>query len=126
MEKATAPMPVPVRPVLSGEAGSVLVTVTAPATLPGDAGVNETDILHCWPLLSVRPVQWLVSENGPAAVIALTVTEAAAMLVTVSGWLELVVVTSWSAKVREEGEMAREEICVPEPLPVSDTVSGLP
>lgn len=91
--EALAPMPVPVSEMVCGDPVAESVMVTVPVRVPGTVGVKVTLIVQD-PLFAATDVpQLLVCAKSPLATMLVIESDAVPVFVSVTPWLELVVLT---------------------------------
>ena len=116
----TVVLPVPLRPIGSGDPGALLMIETVPLALPEAVGVkvtvNEVDA----PALSVPAVKPLTAKPVPEALAADRVIAAVPGLVSLTD-VELLLPTSTLPKLMLEG-FAESAPCVPVPLSAMERV----
>jgi hypothetical protein len=121
---AVAPLfPIPTNSTTCcGLSSALSVTTMLPPRDQAAVGLNVTVIVHDDPA-ATPPVQLLVCEKSPVTVIALTVNVAVPGLLTVMGFVELLLPTNTPVKLRLAGPTVAAAAT---PVPLKGTVCGLP
>lgn len=117
---ACVAVPEPLRPIVSGDPGALLVTDTVPVALPLVAGVNVTVNELVAPGFKVLAVKPLSANPAPEALAAETETGAVPEFVSVTD-AEALLPTRMLPKLTLDG-FAESAPCVPIPLSATERV----
>ena len=120
-DNVTSCTPVPLVVMVCGLSLALSLIVTVPDAAPVTVGVKVTEIVHFFPAATEVP-HVFVCANGPLVVMLVIESETAPVLVSVTFFVVLVVLTTTFPKVRDVGES--ETVCAIEPVAKKTSTSA--